>query len=70
MPSSRRSCELGSLGSLLPDNRPITAAESTPFRKILAIQDYFTQPGAFTYDTTVPGRFDTNFLARFITTTA
>ena len=57
------------LREMRPIADQIAGAEPTPFRQILAIQDYFTQTGLFTYDTSVPGRYDTNFLARFVVTT-
>jgi hypothetical protein len=45
------------------------AQGATPFRQILAIQDFFTRTGLFQYSTRVSGRHDTDFLERFITKT-
>jgi hypothetical protein len=57
------------LREMQPIADQIAQAQPTPFRQVLAIQDYFTQTGLFSYSTEVPGRFDTAFLYRFLTDT-
>ena len=57
---------------ILPIVRTVLAAAghpSTPVRKVLAIENYFTSSGHFVYDTSVAGRHDTKTLVRFLTTT-
>jgi transglutaminase-like putative cysteine protease len=44
-----------------------SAGASTPYRKVLAIMDHFTAPGAYHYSLDVKPRADTNALVDFLT---
>ncbi|MDP9343361.1 MAG: DUF3488 and transglutaminase-like domain-containing protein [Actinomycetota bacterium] len=70
-PALRRFTQLPdrTLREMQPLADQIAAGQPTPYRQVLAIQNYFTRSGLFTYDTHVPGRNDTDFLVRFIATT-
>jgi transglutaminase-like putative cysteine protease len=54
---------------LLPLTRKITAGQSSLYGKMVALQQWFTQPGNFTYSLDVPQTRGASALINFVTTT-